>query len=720
MSTRRRTAAALAAVAVGGLCFGPVFGLTSLLLPVLVVCLAVYAVTELCRYRPTLLTWRPLLVLVAGLLATIETVLRSTTLAGLPTAETIRALGRGLTAWQLTLESTWPARPDPDLVVFIPLLVLLAALLVVELLDRTPPLVGVLPGLAVAGIAQAYIALSGFAAVLVALAFGAVIAALLVPDAARKPQRSVTPLITGAIVTVLAVVGALAVGAADPFERTPYTLQQAQSVAAPATRQASPLDELAGRLDRRSKDTVVFRYQAPSPVGRWRQVVLNSFDGANWTTDHPILRLGSELPPGPEVRVQTEPQHAEVEVKELRGPWLPGQLLPSSLRGVIEPQIEPIGGTLLTGEMPDRYELTWAKPKVDAKLLLASGIDADAPGGLGDLGAVPNEVAALATDALAGRRATFATALALESYMRKRYKLASTDPLPTGHSWPQLRRFLLDDEPGTSEQFAAGYVALARVNGIPARLVVGFRAPTTADADGWYTVHNGDALAWPEVAVDGVGWWPLDPSGQAASGKSVVPGSDTDVTDQARREVPPVNEIQDPEVAPPSESSHKSAGWPRPDVPALGIFIGSGALLLLWLLGVPLLKTLRAVRRKRRPGNAAVVGAWAEARDRLRAHGVAVTSGMTVRDLALAAEDVADERASAGLAVVANSVDQALWSGGQVGPEVSREAWAGVREVRRGLRSRPLADRLQAALELRSLFRLSGGDRLRRVVAADR
>jgi transglutaminase-like putative cysteine protease len=721
VSTRRRTAAGLAAVAVGGLCFGPVFGLSSLLLPVLVVCLAVYAVTELCRYRPTLLTWRPLLVVVAGLLATIETVLRSTTLAGLPTAETVRALGRGLTAWQLTLESTWPARPDPDLVVFIPLLVLLAALLVVELLDRTPPLVGVLPGLAVTGIAQAYIALSGLNAVLVALAYGAVLAALLVPDRpARTNRPSLTPVIAGAVVTLVAVVGALVVGGADPLDRTPYTLQQAQSVAAPATRQASPLDELAGRLDKRSKDTVVFRYQAPSPVGRWRQVALDDFDGANWTTDHPILRLGSELTPGPEVRVQVEPQRAEVEVKELRGPWLPGQLLPSSVHGAIEPQIEPIGGTLLTGEVPDRYELTWSKPKVDAKLLLASGIDPDAPGGLGDLGAVPNEVTALATDALAGRRATFATALALESYMRKRYKLASTDPLPTGHSWPQLRRFLLDDEPGTSEQFAAGYVALARANGIPARLVVGFRAPTAADADGWYTVHNGDALAWPEVAVDGVGWWPLDPSGQAAAGKSVVPGSDTDVTDQARREVPPVNEIQDPEVAPPTKSSRDSNPCCDFDPPIFGIFVVSAALLLLWLLGVPLLKTLRAVRRKRRPGNAGVVGAWAEARDRLRAHGVTVTSGMTVRDLAVAAEDVTDERASAGLVVVANSVDQALWSGGQVGPEISREAWAGVREVRRGLRSRPLADRLQAALELRSLWRLSGGDRLRRAVAADR
>jgi hypothetical protein len=276
--------------------------------------------------------------------------------------------------------------------------------------------------------------------------------------------------------------------------------------------------------------------------------------------------------------------------------------------------------------------------------------------------------------------------------------------LPTGHSWPQLSKFLLDEQPGTSEQFAAGYVALARLNGIPARLVVGFRAPAKADPDGWYTVHNGDALAWPEVAVDGVGWWPLDPAGRAEAGKSAPPGSDTAVTDQARSEVPPIDEIEDPVAPPADEGDSDDGSWGGVDVPLVGIAFVAGALVLLWLFGVPLVKFARAVRRRRRTGSAAVVGAWAEVRDRLRAHGVAVTSGMTVRDLVAASGDIADERARAGLGTVARSVDQALWSGGLVGADVSSQAWAGVREVRRGLRSRPWLTRLQAALEVRSLF----------------
>jgi hypothetical protein len=141
-------------------------------------------------------------------------------------------------------------------------------------------------------------------------------------------------------------------------------------------------------------------------------------------------------------------------------------------------------------------------------------------------------------------------------------------------------------------------------------------------------------------------------------------------------------------------------GWPRIPLPV--VFAVSAGLLLLWLAGVPLLKFVRAARRRRRTGSAAVVGAWAEARDRLRAYGVPVTAGMTVRDLADAAQDFPET--ADGLARVAQAVDHALWSGTATTPEVKEHAWAGVRELRKALRGRPWGDRFQASLELRTLF----------------
>jgi transglutaminase-like putative cysteine protease len=694
--SRRRTVAVLAGVLIGGLCFGPVFGLGNLWLPVGAVCLVTFVVTEICRQW--LPSWRPLFVVVAGLLAIVETVLRATTAAGLPTLASIRAIGHGLTSWRLTLESTWPARPDPELVVFVPLLTLVACLLAVELLDRAPPLVALIPGIAVVGVSQLYIAADGWTALLIAGALGLIVVALLIPD--NLDYRRIAPWAATAAVTVAAVVCGLVIGALDPVGRTPYSLQQVQSATAPGTRLTSPLDELGSRLSARSRGDVVFRYQSSQPVDRWRQVALDDFDGVNWTTDHPFLRMGSTLSPRTAMAVPTTTEHASVQLDDLDGPWLPGQLLPATVAGVTEPQVEPIGSTLMADARPDHYDLTWRKPTVDAQYLLSAGIDADAPGGLADLVAVPAEIAAI--DPLQGKRATFATAIALEKYMREHYKHAVGPTLPSGYGWPQLKNFLVDDQPGTSEQFAAGYVALARLNGIPARLVVGFRAPTKADADGYYTVYNRDAYAWPEVAVDGVGWWPLDPAEDAASGKTSVAGSIDDITNQARAAVPPVEKIKDPDVPPQTDKQGTDPTWTPPRPPLLVVFLVSAGLLLVWLLGVPLLKFIRSLRRRRRTGSAAVVGAWAEARDRLRAHGVPVTAGMTVRDLAHAARELPDT--AGGLTSVAQAVDRALWSGGPTTPEVSHQAWSGVHDLRKALRARPWTDRLQASLELRTLF----------------
>ena len=103
-----------------------------------------------------------------------------------------------------------------------------------------------------------------------------------------------------------------------------------------------------------------------------------------------------------------------------------------------------------------------------------------------------------------------------------------------------------------------------------------------------------------------------------------------------------------------------------------------------------------------------MTGAWVEARDRLRAHGVPVTSGMTVRDLADEALPIfgpdAGSRTYAGLSRLAVAVDAALWSPANTTDQVVTQAWAGVGEVVQGLSARPWRSRLRAALDVRSLL----------------
>lgn len=699
--TSRVTLLAVLLAAVGpGLLFAPVFGVVALLLPLLVVGLVVYGVTELVRYRPSLAPWRALLALLLGLLALSAAVLWP---AGVPVGETVPALAAGVTeSWQLTLQSTWPARSDPELLLFVPLAALVAAVLGVELLTRLRwPLVSLVPGLAVLGLSQAYVALSGVTALVAGFAFAALAAVLLMSTrelatpatvADRPTRRTVVAVVLVAPTLVLAVAGAVLATAADPVERPAYSLREKQQVPLPPARVASPLDEVAGRmLDPREP---VFTYTTDDPIDRWRMVVLDDFNGVNWTPDEQYRRMGAMLEPSSVVATEPARRSASVEFLDEDARWVPSQAMPASVTG-LAPLVDEDSGMLLVPEHdgPLSYDLSWWDPTPGD--LRGAAIDSTVP--TGDVAAIPPEISALATEAAGGMRPAFQTALVLERYLRENYKVATGDNLPTGSGWPQLTEFLTDSKRGTSEQFATAYVVLARAIGMPARVAVGYRATEGAGTD--VVVRNQDVLAWPEVAVDGFGWVALDPTGEAAGSGAPAEGL-AESTARAREALPAPEEIQEPELPPVDENPATDGDGPGITIPWLTIGLVLVAAAVVWLAGVPLTAAIRRWRRRHRPGAGAVVGAWHEARDRLRAYGVPFTAGMTVRDLAGA---VPDPPVVSGLHALAHHVDTALWS--KTGPDQSTvdDAWTAVRTVRRGMASRPLPARFRAAVNLRAL-----------------
>ncbi len=708
LAGRRRVNGRLAVVgllgstAVAGLLFAPVFGLVPLLLPVFVVVLVGCGCVELGRLRPRSAAFRPVLVLVGGVLALIEVVLFPTTVAGLPTAESLGVVWRGLTeGWLLTLQSTWPARPDPEQLLFVPLAVLLATVLGIEILLRLRrPAAALLPGLAVAGLAQIYQASTGLWALLAAAAYAAPAALVLWvdrPDGTRRDtaRRLSDVDIRPAVATVAAVVVcAVAVGGFDPFDREPFRAKDDQAAPVRPQRIGSPLHDIAGRLNDPERE--VFRYRADSRVDRWSLVVLDGFDGVNWSAGSRLRRLGAHRD-GPSGTGRT----ADVRVADLAGPWLPSQPRPLQVDG-LAPLVDESTGTLLLdppGASRD-YRLTWSEPEVDPASLGVSPIDTRA-GGLAGLGVVPPEIGKLARDAVRGLRPTFQSALQLDRFLRENYRLTTDGELPTGHGWPQLRRFLTETKRGTSEQFAAAYVVLARVNGIPARLVVGYRGGTRSGDS--YVVRNRDVLAWPEVAVAGVGWVPLDPTSGAAAASDEQPDSLAKAAEEARRQLPPEHELRPPEQ-PRKDPVETPTAWVDLDQVAVVAAVTLSALLIVWLVGVPVTKTLRTRRRRRKTGADGVKAAWAEVCDRLRAHGVPFRIGMTPRDLARSARTVTGEQTSDPITRLGRVLDMALWSGLNVSDGSVRKAWDEERALRRILATRARATRLKAGLDPRPLF----------------
>lgn len=736
MTERFADACVVLTAVLGGLLFGRVFGVAELVVPLVLIAITALAVAELSRRRPAVEPWRPVLVVLGGTVVVIETVLRPTTTAGVPTGATLRALTGVTDSWQRTLQSTWPARPDPELVLFVPALVVLAGMLALELRHRfRAPLFALLPGLALAAVSQLFAAVTGGAAVLAAVAFAVLAAGLLIftgtgqavarSNQVRRPGAPDLAGVTGqrgtagrhgiaglrglAVVPLVATVGVGSVGGAallgqiDPGDRPAYTIKDDQAAPVPPGRVTSPLGDIARRLGDPTAE--VFRYRTDAPVDRWRLVVLDRFDGINWGSDAAYRRLGAELRPGPAVTVPTDLRSAEVTVTgDLGGPWLPSQAWPASVSGTA-PLVDESSGALRSAEAGrPRYTLGWHSPAPTRAQLAEAEVDPTATSGLSDLGGVPDDVLDLATEASGGYPPSFRTALRLERFLRGEYARA-VGKLPTGHSWPQLRDFLLGSHRGTPEQFAAAYVVLARLNGIPARLVVGFQASAETAGDGSHVVRNGQVTAWPEVALRDIGWWPLDPAG--ANTSRAAAGSPAGLTDEVRQDLPPKDEPatepdDEPDEPPAPVDAHTpGTAWPAYLFPVIAAVAGVA---VLGLLAVPVVRWARSRRRRRRTGAAGIAAAWSEARDRLRSHGVNVTAAMTVRDLIHPAEPVGGQAAAIGLRRLAHVVDHAIWSGADPDPRLHIESWAAVAELRRALRTRTIRERLRATFDLRSLL----------------
>lgn len=432
--------------------------------------------------------------------------------------------------------------------------------------------------------------------------------------------------------SLVVLVGAMAATALlpsdDPFE--PRALVDPPMVVVEA---ASPLPQLGAWA--KNPDTPLFRVSGDRvPL---RLVTLDQYDGVQWraaTRFAPFGTVGEPLlPPGDLRRTTT----VVVAFDRLGGRWLPTPGDPTSTTAD-DAVIDLRTGTLYDPEVDPAtdYEVTAVTdaPRPDS-LLGATVLGTEGSRQFLDVPGLPAELASYAEQVTAGTQTPYEQAMALESAVKNDRRLSGESI--SGSAYWRVQKFLLGEagsagaRVGTSEQFATAFTVLARYVGLPTRVVVGFK-PGDEQSDGTRIVRGSDALAWPEVYFDRLGWVPFSPTPRddtftrdrpriTSSPPLADDAPPADLAGGARPE-PDAESAPTPEAAPVAEDR---AWWP-------------------WValaLGLPLLlvvaaRRVRSLRHRRR----GATGAWAEVLDTLALAGVPAARSAAATDVA----DGADRR----------------------------------------------------------------------------
>jgi transglutaminase-like putative cysteine protease len=360
---------------------------------------------------------------------------------------------------------------------------------------------------------------------------------------------------------------------------------------------------------------------------RLRLAVLSDYDGVTWKVGG-LYRNAGRVLPAPEVPAGTEltETRQRITITGLTGRLLPAVPTPTTITGA-RVAYDAASGTLIRPEglteglsytavsqveKPDLNQLPFADvPSGDSVVRYLS---------LGQ-NAAPDQIQRLADHLAEGSGAPYDRAVAIETFLAEHYRHVAD--APSGHAYPNLRHFLfgrrdIGGQKGTTEQFAAAYAVLARLSGLPARVVVGFNAPAAGGG-----VTAGDALAWPEVYFNGLGWVAFDPMPKTDEVRPVeedfTPPTPSPPPSESE---PPIATPSGSEPAPVDVAAPAGRSGPSAVLVASGT---SGGLLFLLVGAAVTVVWMRGAQRRRRlttgdPGQR-ITGAWLEFTDALRLAG---------------------------------------------------------------------------------------------------
>ncbi len=259
----------------------------------------------------------------------------------------------------------------------------------------------------------------------------------------------------------------------------------------------------------------------------WQVATLTRFDGTAWRPDPATKAAAEDAPQLVPIAlpVLTEPAATKtftvgISIGNLRSNLLPVPPSTVSVSRANSVQVEPGIGVIQPFANPAdlTYDATARLPSaadLSAETSVAA-LDASAPAAdLQPYLALPPVAPAvirLAHQIVAHARGPAAEATALVRYFTvgKKFRYTLTPPPVSGRD--ALSSFLFSTRAGFCQQFAGAYGVLARIDGLPTRLAIGFTTGSTTKRD-TYAVAGADAHSWPQVYLGpAAGWVSFEPT----------------------------------------------------------------------------------------------------------------------------------------------------------------------------------------------------------------
>ncbi|WP_153396961.1 transglutaminase family protein [Ornithinicoccus halotolerans] len=142
-----------------------------------------------------------------------------------------------------------------------------------------------------------------------------------------------------------------------------------------------------------------------------------------------------------------------------------------------------------------------------------------------------------------GAGSTLEVAAAIQEHLRSAQYRYDLELAPGVADASDPITHFLDTRQGYCVQFATAMVMLARLEGIPARMAIGF-LPGTLQEDGSREVLASDAHTWPELLIDGLGWTRFEPT--PGSRTALAPIHTVDEQGEQAPEVPEDGALPEP------------------------------------------------------------------------------------------------------------------------------------------------------------------------------